>query len=90
MSLDGGKSINLYTTVDAAVTAASELVCMFDHVCMWTCVCYLCVCVHVYLHCVWSCVCVCVCVYQHTHCTDALTYQLPLCELPREQIITLM
>ena len=43
MSLDGGKSINLYTAVDAAVTAAPELVCMFDHVCMWTCVCYLCV-----------------------------------------------
>ena len=58
MSLDGGKSINLYTTVDAAVTAAPELVCMFDRVGMWTCVCYLCVCVHVYLRCVWSCVCV--------------------------------
>ena len=63
MYLDGGKSINLYTAVDAAVTAASELVCMFDHVCMWTCVCYLCVCVSmcnciVYRHvCVYVCVC---------------------------------
>ena len=90
MSLDGGNSINLYTTMDAAVTAASELVCMFDHVGMWTCVCYLCVCVCPCVSALCTVMCVCVCVYQHTQCTDALTYQLPLCGLPREQIITLM
>ena len=68
MSLDGGNSINLYTTVDAAVTAAPELVCMFDHVCMWTCVCYLCVCVCpcVSALCMVMCVCMCVCVPTYT------------------------
>ena len=74
MSLDGGKSINLYTAVDAAVTAAPELVCMFDHVCMWTCVCYLCAiayihvcpCVHAFCMVMYVYKCVCMCVPTYT------------------------
>ena len=62
------------------------LSCMYVDVCMLS----VCVCPCVLALCMIMCVCVCVRMYQHTHCTDALSYQLPLCELPREQIITLV